>query len=345
MLRSMLRGARFLAFSLLLVACQSGGSGTPFIDRGVCDTLIACASELAPESHAQFVSNYGPAGTCWAGGPNQWPLCRQACVDSLDAINLIGQATGQTCGGCQTDADCSAFGPGATCEAGTCVGDEGVAESAGETADTADTADTTDTADTADTADTGDCPYEAPDECLQFVDCITALVPDQAASVEDQYGADGSCWCGTEAEAAACYDDCISQLEEALEAYPTVGQCQESYCPLSDLDPTQPYGPVVDGMCPNWDGAPQAPLVEPLGLPGTTCSPACEGLANYCPEHTQTSAQGTCYVMFGDDLHCVSRCYVDSTVVGGSQCQCGATCQPQGAPDGEGNMRGICTFE
>jgi hypothetical protein len=48
-------------------------------------------------------------------------------------------------------------------------------------------------------------------------------------------------------------------------------------------------------------------------------------LGLYCPESSQTSAQGTCYIQVAGVDHCVSRCRVD--------------------PDGEGNMRGLCTFE
>ena len=69
------------------------------------------------------------------------------------------------------------------------------------------------------------------------------------------------------------------------------------------------------------------------------------GLGNFCPNHDQTTAVGTCYIVLGDTNYCISRCYVDSEVIGGTQCQCGATCQPYGGPDGEGNMRGLCTFE
>jgi hypothetical protein len=71
----------------------------------------------------------------------------------------------------------------------------------------------------------------------------------------------------------------------------------------------------------------------------------CMGLSNICPHHTQTTAIGTCHLSVGQDNYCVSRCVVDSNIFGGAQCQCGATCQPEGAPDGEGNLRGICTFE
>jgi hypothetical protein len=81
------------------------------------------------------------------------------------------------------------------------------------------------------------------------------------------------------------------------------------------------------------------------GVPGGFCSPPCTGVANSCPEHTQTAAAGTCGLNLGGEDHCFSRCWVDPNVIGGTQCQCGATCQPSGGPDGEGNLRGICTFE
>ena len=48
--------------------------------------------------------------------------------------------------------------------------------------------------------DTGAC-FDAPEMCLRFVECIGEIVPEQQSVVEEQYGADGSCWCGTEDEA------------------------------------------------------------------------------------------------------------------------------------------------
>jgi hypothetical protein len=197
--------------------------------------------------------------------------------------------------------------------------------------------------------DTGDC-YEQPVECEQFVRCISALVPSQTEMVEAQYGASGSCWCGSESEAQGCYATCVSEIEKALEAAPTESACHENVCALDELDPDQPYGPIVNGACSPYiteQGTPidQTPFMSPFGVPGGFCAPACSGLANYCPESSQTSAQGTCYISSGDSSYCISRCYVDSTIVGGTQCQCGATCQPQGGADGEGNLRGICTFE
>jgi hypothetical protein len=197
---------------------------------------------------------------------------------------------------------------------------------------------------------TGSECYPQPAECAQFVRCIGALVPSQLEGVESEYGADGACWCGTEAKAQGCYATCLSEIEKALVSNPTEAQCHESVCGIEELDPDQPYGPIANGTCTPYiseQGEPieQVPFMSPLGLPGGFCAPQCSGLANYCPESSQTSAQGTCYLVSGPDSYCVSRCYIDSEIVGGTQCQCGATCQPQGAPDGEGNMRGLCTFE
>lgn len=195
----------------------------------------------------------------------------------------------------------------------------------------------------------GEC-YPQPPECALFLECLGAIAPEQVAAIEGMFGEAGSCWCSGNDQAQDCYRTCVEEVGKAVNTYPTVSACHESKCSLDQLDATQPYGPVMDGSCPDYVTeqnamAPQMPVMNPLGVPGNFCSPKCSGLANYCPDHTQTSAAGTCYLQLGEDAHCISRCWVDPTVIGGTQCQCGATCQPQGAPDGEGNMRGICTFE
>ena len=189
----------------------------------------------------------------------------------------------------------------------------------------------------------GDC-FEAPDPCLTFVNCIAALVPSQAELVADQYGEDGSCWCGTDQEAMDCYSTCITELDNALTTNPTEPACHESSCTLAELDPTQPYGPIQAGNCPDHAGQPQQPFMNLLGLPGGYCAPPCTDIGD-CPDHPQTSAPGTCYTELENQTYCALRCYVDSTWLGGNQCQCGARCQPEGGQDGEGNLRGICTFE
>jgi hypothetical protein len=303
------------------------------IDHGVCDALIACATELAPATHDEFVATYGANGSCWTTTPAQ--QCRDMCRMNLDGLNQIGQITGQTCGTCQSDADCAVLGEGAVCDAGLCAGgdpDAGASESSGG-------------------QDTGvtEPPacmqvWEPPEDCLTFVRCVGALFPAEQEAAAALYGPNGTCWCGSQAEAMNCQQECITQLENALDQYPTVAECHDEYCTLTDLDPSQPYGPVDNGACPAWNASPQAPIVEPLGLPGSFCAPPCSGVSKFCPDHNQTSAEGTCYLTLGNQDYCVSRCYVDPTLIGGSQCQCGATCQPYGS-DGEGYLRGICTFE
>jgi hypothetical protein len=190
--------------------------------------------------------------------------------------------------------------------------------------------------------------WDVPAKCLQWVECTGALNPEAQQTLEAKYGESGSCWCGTtEAQAQECYHTCAEQLAHVIEQNPTEPLCHGRACPLEQLDPKQPYGPVIDGACPNYGNSPQLPMKNPLGLPGSVCAPKCGGIAKLCPEHTQTTADGTCYILVEGAEYCVSRCWVDPFYFGatGTQCQCGARCQPYGGPDGEGNMRGICTFE
>ena len=190
--------------------------------------------------------------------------------------------------------------------------------------------------------------WSAPKECRQLLECVSASNPAQLQALEVQYGEGGSCWCDTsQPEAQACYESCVDQLAQAIEQNPTEPRCHGRYCAIEELDPTQPYGPVAeDGSCPNYGNSPQLPLQNPFDLPGSVCAPKCGGIAKYCPEHTQTTADGTCYVVVDDVQYCVARCWVDPLHFGptGTQCQCGARCQPFGGPDAEGNLRGICTF-
>ncbi|MFO7566689.1 MAG: hypothetical protein R6X02_28860 [Enhygromyxa sp.] len=189
--------------------------------------------------------------------------------------------------------------------------------------------------------------FEAPDVCLRFVSCIGDILPEQQDAVSDEYGEGGSCWCSGEDKAQECYSTCVNQLDAAIEQFPTASACHPKSCGLDELDPEQPYGPVVNGSCPEWSGLEQIPLNNPFGIAGSVCSPPCSGIAQSCPDHTQTVAEGTCYLTVGDTNYCVSRCWVNSVDIfpSGTQCQCGATCQPVGGADGEGNLRGVCTFE
>ncbi len=193
-----------------------------------------------------------------------------------------------------------------------------------------------DTMDTGDgDGDTGSC-YPQPPECAQMMECFAEILPDVDVS---KYGADGSCWCGTEDEALECYNTCKEQLDLAIEQNPTVGVCHGRYCPLEDLDPNEPYGPADNGC-------PEGSMALDLPVAGTYCAPECTGLAEFCPEHSQTIADGTCFWGGADVNYCALYCYVDPYVfASGTQCQCGATCQPYGGADADGNLRGVCTFE
>ena len=183
---------------------------------------------------------------------------------------------------------------------------------------------------------TGNGCYPAPEECTRLVECLGVIVPAAQADADAQLGENGSCWCGTEEEALACYDICKTQLDSAVAQNPTVGECHGRYCPLEELDPDQPYGPVVNGACP--EGSVPQSLA---GLDGTYCAPPCTGIADLCPGHSQSNGDGTCL----NNGNCALLCYVEPYNQLGTQCQCGATCQPLGQSDGNGNPLGICTFE
>jgi hypothetical protein len=207
-------------------ACLGDGGGTPSLDRGSCDVLIECASSLAPEAHDEYQQVYGAGGTCWLNGPNTWAACRDFCRSSLEALNLAGQVTGDTCGACSVNADCGAFGLGATCVAGLCTGGGGGSGEGGSSEGDATTSDPT--ADTSDpTADTDEC-FPVPPECEDMLTCLGAVLPDADTS---EYEPGGACWCGTSQEAQDCADECVSQLAAAAEAYPDVEAC------VGDIDP------------------------------------------------------------------------------------------------------------
>jgi hypothetical protein len=219
------------------------------------------------------------------------------------------------------------------CDGGDDGGNDGVAE-----ADTSSTDPTGSEAEAETTANTdntdGGC-FEQPAECAQLIECFGKILPNQDMS---QFEAGGTCWCGTEQEALDCYNICVSQLEVAVEQNQTVGECHGRDCPLEELDAAQPYGP------PPCSG--DAMELQGLPVDGSYCAPPCGGFAKDCPEHSQTIAEGTCYWNGGDNGFCALWCYVDPYIyASGTQCQCGATCQPYGGADGSGNQRGICTFE
>jgi hypothetical protein len=219
-------------------------------------------------------------------------------------------------------------------------GDE-LADALAESGGAAGESDVAATDDAGDDTDTSGCfPQSA--ECAQMIECLDVLVPD--ADLDD-FNPEGACWCGSEAEASACHELCVEQLALAVEQHPTLGACHGRACPLDELDTTVPYRP--------WPCTGQHELEFPSDpadapVPGSYCAPICGTgfAAGDCPDHPQTVAEGTCFWIAGDVELCALRCFVDPFLyASGSQCQCGATCQPYGGNDGDGNARGICTFE
>lgn len=135
---------RITSIGLGLLALALACAGEPETDvpyEGSCPILIECADVIGTqEEREQFRMAYGADGSCWAHGPNYWQQCRNSCVEALSTMNMLAQAFGDSCGGCETDSDCAMFGADARCESNWCarpqlganVTDE--SETAGETA-------------------------------------------------------------------------------------------------------------------------------------------------------------------------------------------------------------------
>lgn len=227
--------ARVFAFVVGLAAGCSGDDGsTQLFDYGSCPALIECAADLAPQARDEYEQAYGPGGSCWAN-VSSWSACKDFCRTTLEGLNLIAMATGDSCGTCSSDADCSSFGGGARCESGLCAGGSGSNADDGETGeesepetDTNTDADTDTNEDSNDTADDSDDCQPVPQACQDFLECIAVVVPGADVS---EFEPGGACWCGTTAKANECVDVCIEQLEAAAQAYPNVPECTEEVNP------------------------------------------------------------------------------------------------------------------
>lgn len=113
-----------LALGIFGGCLGDGGGPTPLIDYGSCPALIECAANLAPAARDEYEQAYGPFGTCWSN-VSSWSACRDFCRTTLEALNLVAMATGDSCGTCSTDAECASFGLGAHCDNGLCAGGSG----------------------------------------------------------------------------------------------------------------------------------------------------------------------------------------------------------------------------
>lgn len=211
--------------------------------------------------------------------------------------------------------------------------DDGVAETLGESGSKEDTGFEAGPSETA-----GECQLPLP-VCTVVLDCVEVVAPDALAELEAQFGESSDCWCSGDGAAAACAQACQELLGGIVTTEPA---CQLDSCPLEELDPRQPYGPVVDGVCPDYNNGPQQPFINPLGLPGSFCAPIHGGITDYCPDHEQTVAKGEGYLIGPDNnSYCALLCTLDHQVGDGPQCPCGARCQPVGSQEG----KGICTWE
>ncbi len=178
---------------------------------------------LAPDARDEYEQAYGPNGSCWLN-VNAWSACRDFCRTTLEALNLVAMATGDSCGTCATNADCAAFGLGAYCLDGLCAGgsSSNADGESGEDGSETDPDTTTDTADGTDTNDDTDGCVPVPPVCQDLLACLDVVLPDVDTS---QFEPGGECWCGTTEDADECVDVCTEQLAAAAEAYPTHPAC------------------------------------------------------------------------------------------------------------------------
>jgi len=124
-------------------------------------------------------------------------------------------------------------------------------------------------------------PGNAPEVCVVFVDCVKAVDAAEGAKAEDIYGPYGSCWEGTEDEAAACLAICDGQLRSFAMAFPDRDECDPSGIETDAefeigaavFDPDDPlalpvYKPLAAGDPIQIVRGGQGLLMLPLGLRG-----------------------------------------------------------------------------
>jgi hypothetical protein len=179
--------------------------------------LIECAASLAPESRDEYEQAYGPNGSCWLNGPSAWAACRDFCTSTLEALNLVAMVTGDSCGTCSVDTDCSEYGFGASCVDGLCTAGSGSEGSEGSEGNP----DEAPTDGPEESADGPEC-YPPAEVCEELLACLAVVLPDVDVS---DFEADGECWCNGPEQASECEQTCISQLEAAEENYPTIEEC------------------------------------------------------------------------------------------------------------------------
>lgn len=71
-------------------------------------------------------------------------------------------------------------------------------------------------------------PVQSP-ECAKYIECQTAVDAEAgtttADTLDDAYGAGGTCWTTTAEAAQACTDACVSATEALATGYPDIAEC------------------------------------------------------------------------------------------------------------------------
>ncbi|KIG16953.1 Peptidyl-prolyl cis-trans isomerase PpiB [Enhygromyxa salina] len=230
--------------------------------EGSCPILIECTAQ-SNNSDAlltSYLDSYGEDGSCWKEGPYQWGACRDSCVAALDSLNALNQEQGQpSCGGCELDSDCAAFGKSARCEDGYCarraLGDI-------EIADTTDTGDTgTDTGDTDSDTDI-DTDGTIDDDCLFDTSKVVLDTSLGVMRLElDSVAAPEATEMFLRYVSANYYDGTIihrvveSVLIQGGSYGPGPSLLTPSLAPIERLtQPTLPHGPGVIALLPTLNG-------------------------------------------------------------------------------------------
>jgi hypothetical protein len=68
---------------------------------------------------------------------------------------------------------------------------------------------------------------EQPEVCRIYVECAASATPTDAGMLLELYGSQGTCWKGTNDEAALCEADCIERLDDLREQFPDDDSCQQ----------------------------------------------------------------------------------------------------------------------
>ncbi|MBZ5713733.1 hypothetical protein [Nannocystis pusilla] len=67
----------------------SAGTDTAGVDRGICDTYLACVAAATPDALPAAEMSYGPDSPCWQGSSGAAELCLMACEQNLATLGSV----------------------------------------------------------------------------------------------------------------------------------------------------------------------------------------------------------------------------------------------------------------